>query len=134
MAHVQRGAGTDPAAAARTSNAPGGGQRTPAKGCSPHGSPQSWGEQAQRWNKRHLGCVEGGQGTANYSALMRPFHGQKYSGEADGGIGRLASFWVRGERHRLDGNTGSTHGDDLGGGRESGNGASDGPGGAGAQS
>lgn len=30
------------------------------------------------------GCVEGSQGTANYSALMRPLHGHKYSTEAEG--------------------------------------------------
>lgn len=60
--------------------------------------------------ERAPGCVEGSQGTANYSALMRPFHGHKYSAEAEGGTGCLASFWVRGERHRLDRNPGSVTG------------------------
>lgn len=60
--------------------------------------------------ERAQGCMEGSQGTANYSALMRPFHGHKYSTEAEGGTGHLASFWVRGERHRLDRNSGPSLG------------------------
>lgn len=68
-----------------------------------------WEEQGQRWS-----CMEGSQGSANYSALMRPFHWQEYSAEAEGGTGHLASFWVRGDRHRLNGNPGSCHWKDWG--------------------
>lgn len=59
--------------------------------------------------------MEGSQGTANYSALMRPFHGHKYSTEAEGRDGALG--FLLGERSETQARRepGECHRGDLGG-------------------